>query len=97
MLFASLIIGILSVTDVQQHKVHVPNKQMMISPLSWFNAVGWSWQMLDCFYWFYSVLPKSQTALCLFSLSKIFFVGAASLPGVTTTIIKIFTRCTYAA
>jgi hypothetical protein len=29
--------------------------QMMIPPL-WLFAVGWSWQMLDWFYWFYSVL-----------------------------------------
>jgi len=27
-----------------------------VNPPLWINAVGWSWQMLDCFYWIYSVL-----------------------------------------
>ena len=26
-------------------------RHIMIPPL-WFNAVGWFWQMLDCFYWY---------------------------------------------
>jgi hypothetical protein len=30
---------------------------LMIPPL-WFIAVGWSWQMLDCFYCFYPVLQR---------------------------------------
>jgi len=33
MLFASLILGIHSVTNVQQHEVHVPAKTQMIPPL----------------------------------------------------------------
>ena len=45
--------------------------------------IGWSWQMLDCVYWFYSVLQ------CIFPYQGL-FVGATS--DATTTIITIFTR-----
>jgi hypothetical protein len=44
------------------------NTQMMIL-LLWFNAVGWSWQMLDCFYWLSAAFFPFQD----------FFAGATSL------------------
>jgi len=40
------------------------NTQMMIPPL-WFTAVGWSWQMLDWFFWLYSV-PQCHKQRCAF-------------------------------
>ena len=65
-IFASLIIDILSVT------VHVFNVPTTHFPF-WLNAVGWSWKMLDCFYWFYSVL---QCHCALFPFPRV-FVGAS--------------------
>ena len=53
-----------------------------ISQIPLFNllrsVVGWSWQMLDCLLILFSA-AMSQTPLCLFSLSRGFFVGATSL------------------
>jgi len=72
-IFASLILGILSVTI----NVFITQNTQKI-PLLYFIAVGWSWQMLDCLLILFSA-AMSQTALCLFPLSKGSFVGATSL------------------
>jgi hypothetical protein len=56
--------------------------QMMIPPL-WFDAVGWSWQMLDCFYWFYSVLHRHKQRCAFFPFPRFFCRCYKS--GATTT------------
>jgi len=50
----------------------------MIFPL-YFIAVAWSWQMLDCIHWFYSVLHCHKQLCVPFSLSQGFFVGATRM------------------
>ena len=47
------------------------------------NVVAWSWQILDCFYWFYSVLQCHKQRRAFFPQGKVFLGGA------TTTIITI--------
>ena len=68
------------------------NTQMMIPPLC-FNAVAWSWQMLDCFLWFYAVLQCYKQRCAFFPF-----------PGFFTRYYKpvlqqhsLFTHFTYAA
>jgi hypothetical protein len=51
-------------------------------------AVSLSWQMLNCLLILFSA-AMSQTMLCLFPLSKVFFVGATSLV-LQKTLLTIF-------
>ena len=57
--------------------VHVFPKYTKIIPPLWLIAVGWSWQMLNCFFWFSSVLQRHKQR-CPFFPSLLFF-GATSL------------------
>jgi len=47
--------------------------------LLWFNAVGWSWQMLDCLLILLIQCCNVTNSIVPFFPSKIFFVGATSL------------------
>jgi len=71
----------------------VSSSNKLLSTLQ--HAVGWSLQMLDCLLVFISA-TMSQTALCLFSLCKVFFVGATSLV-LQQQLPQFFTCYTYAA
>jgi len=95
MLFASLIVGILIVTDDQQHEVHVPKTHRWWSPLSDLMRLAGPGRSLIVFTGYIQSCNVVNSVVPFLPFQG--FFGRCYKSGATTTMITVFIRITNTA